>query len=307
MSANKIPDFQSIMLPLLKHLGDGQPHTLSEVIASLATVFKLTEEDLAILVPSGQQRLFKNRVTWAITYLKNAGLLYYPQRAVYQITESGKKVIEAKTDNINLAYLKSFDAYKKWQGSFSQPADPAKPTLEPSSNTPEEVIGVTIGTINEKLSLELLELLKSKPADYFEFFVLRLLSKMGYGGVNAENFEVVGKSGDNGIDGIIYQDQLGIDRVYVQAKRWSDAKVQSKDVRDFIGSLSLRGTNKGIFITTSEFTADAIKTVQMNPQNRIILIDGKQLAEYAITYNVGVQIKTVYQVKALDNDFFDDL
>ena len=161
--------------------------------------------------------------------------------------------------------------------------------------------------MKSKLAYELLEILKNKPASYFEYFVLELLTKMGYGGVEEGNFEVVGQSGDNGIDGIIYQDKLGIDRIYVQAKRWKDNKVQSKDIRDFIGSLSLKGTNKGIFITTSEFTDDAAKSVLMNPHNRIILIDGLQLAEFAIENNVGVQVKKVYEVKDIDNDFFEEL
>lgn len=141
----------------------------------------------------------------------------------------------------------------------------------------------------------------------FEAFVLRLLIGMGYGGVEERTFEVVGKSGDNGIDGIIYQDHFGIDRIYVQAKKWTDSKVTSKDIRDFIGALSIKGTNKGVFITTSEFTKDARDTILMNPQNRIILIDGPLLAEYAIKYNVGVQVKAEYQIKALDNDFFEEL
>lgn len=303
-----IPDFQSIMYPLLKELKDGSSKTINEVMGQLSTHFKLTEEDLRIKVPSGQMGLFKNRVAWAISYLKNAGLLFYPQRGVYQITDIGTKVLEEGVDKINIAYLKRFDDYKKWQGTFAKPEDSAEVKSESMlEKTPEEIIGDTFKDLNRKLAYELLEILKSKPPAYFEFFVLKLLSAMGYGGVEESNFEVVGKSGDNGIDGIIYQDKLGIDRIYVQAKRWKDNKVQSKDIRDFIGSLSLRGTNKGIFITTSEFTDDAVKTVSMNPQNRIILIDGKQLAENAIENNVGVQVRKSYEVKDLDDDFFEEI
>jgi len=311
MSSN-IPDFQKIMYPLLRYLGDGQPHTLLQVLDKIAKEFNLTEEDLRVLVPSGQQRLFKNRLTWAISYLKNAGLLYYPQRAVYRITDAGKHVLAESIESINTAYLKKFDTYKKWQSTFSQPEDKASTSVGQTVaaivevKTPEEILGDTVKNLNEKLAFELLDLLKSKPANYFELFVLQLLNTMGYGGAETGNFEVVGQSGDNGIDGIIYQDQFGIDRVYVQAKRWSENKVQSKDIRDFIGSLSLKGTNKGIFITTSDFTDDASKTVLMNPHNRIILINGAQLAQYAIKHNVGVQVKIEYQVKSLDNDFFED-
>lgn len=305
---NNVPDFQKIMFPLLNYLRDEKPHNLNDVMNALANIFKLTEEDLRIKVPSGQMGLFKNRVAWAISYLKNSGLVFYPQRGVYQITEVGKQVLTENIDYINIAYLKKFEGYKKWQNTFAQSEENVKEVNAViEEKTPEEVLGDTVKDLKNKLGYELLEILKNKPANYFEHFVLKLLSAMGYGGVEESNFEVVGQSGDNGIDGIIYQDKLGIDRIYVQAKRWKDNKVQSKDIRDFIGSLSLKGTNKGIFITTSEFTADALKTAQMNPHNRIILINGLQLTENAIDYNVGVQIKKTYEIKDLDNDFFEDL
>jgi restriction system protein len=293
---------------MLATLKDGKTKTISEELEILAKHFNLTEEDLRIKVPSGQMGLFKNRLAWAISYLKNAGLLFYQRRGVYQITETGKKVLEEGVTQINIAYLKQFEEYKKWQSSFNQSEETIRPiNAVYETKTPEEVLGDTFLGLKNKLGYELLEVLKNKPANYFEFFVLQLLSSMGYGGIEESNFEVVGQSGDNGIDGIIYQDKLGIDRIYVQAKRWKDNKVQSKDIRDFIGSLSLKGTNKGIFITTSEFTIDALKTATMNPQNRIILIDGLQLAEHAIEYNVGVQVKKIYEVKDIDIDFFEDI
>lgn len=302
-----IPDFQTIMLPMLKILRDGKPHSLSEVLVQLATKFNLSDDDLRVKVPSGQQPLFKNRVTWATSYLKNSGLIHYPQRGVYCITKDGSAVLKQEPENITVAFLKKLEAYQNWQAGFSEGSViNTASTSEPDEKTPEEILGDTIKSVNEKVALELLELLKTKPPSYFEGFVLRLLNKMGYGGAD-ENFEVVGKSGDNGIDGIIYQDQFGIDRVYVQAKRWAGNNVQSKDIRDFIGSLSIKGTNKGIFITTSDFTENSLETVRMNPQNRIILINGKQLAEYALKHNVGIQIKAEYHLKTLDNDFFEDL
>lgn len=302
-----IPDFQTIMLPLLKFLKDGDQYLLAEVVLGLANHFKLSEDDLRVKVPSGQQPMFKNRVTWAISYLKNAGLINYPQRGVYQITDTGKQLLKENIDSINISYLKKFDAFKKWQSTYSESVQESTVAYVSNQETPEELIGNTIKALNEELSLDLLQVIKGKTAAEFERFVLVLLNAMGYGSLEERSYEVVGQSGDNGIDGIIYQDQFGIDRVYVQAKKWADNKVQSKDIRDFIGSLSLKGTNKGVFITTSEFTEDARKTVQMNPQNRIIIINGKQLAEYAIKYNVGVQIKAKYEVKSIDNDFFEDL
>lgn len=303
-----VPDFQSIMLPLLRFIQDGRQYPLIEVIEGLTIHFNLSEEDLRAKVPSGQQPLFKNRVTWAISYLKNSGLIYYPQRGVYQITEAGKKILEDNLESINLGYLKKFEAFKKWQNTPSELNQNPSSNISPiETKTPDEIIGNTINSLNSKLAFELLEIVKGRTASDFETFVLELLNKMGYGGADDKSFQVVGKSGDNGIDGIIYEDQLGIDQVYVQAKKWTDNKVQSKDIRDFIGALSLKGTNKGVFITTSDFTDDARKTVQINPQNRIILINGQQLAEYAVKHNVGVYVKAEYQVKALNNDFFEEL
>jgi restriction system protein len=300
-----VPDFESIMLPVLQFLSDDKSHPLQEVLESTASHFKLTEEELRQRVPSGQQPLFRNRVAWAISYMKNAGLIEYPSRGVYKITGIGKSVVEKTPERINIPYLKTFEAYKSWQKGFSTTADNKPTPEEQTKKTPEEIVGDTVKSMNEKVAFELLELLKTKQPSYFEGFVLKLLHKMGYGGAE-ENFEVVGKSGDFGIDGIIYQDEFGIDRVYVQAKRWQ-GKVQSKEIRDFIGSLSLKGTNKGIFITTSDFTDDCHKSVQMNPHNRIILINGKKLTEYALKHNVGIQVKTEYAVKILDNDFFEEL
>lgn len=306
----KIPDFQTLMYPLLSLLKDEEPHSLQDVMFVLAKQFNLSEDDLKIKVPSGQMGLFKNRVGWATSYLKNSGLIYYPQRGVYQITETGKKVLGENINYINIAYLKQFDGYKNWQSTFAkddEATDQQDTVILNKDKTPEEILGDTLRDLNNNLGYELLEILKTKPAKYFEYFVLELLTGMGYGGVEEKNFEVVGQSGDNGIDGIIYQDKLGIERIYVQAKRWKDNKVQSKDIRDFIGSLSLKGTNKGIFITTSDFTEEAISTAGMNPQNRIILINGQRLADLAIENNIGVQVKKVYTVKDLDNDFFEEI
>jgi restriction system protein len=304
----QIPDFQSIMYPVLYVLRDGQPHTAQEVLEQLAKHFQLEEEHLAIRVPSGQQPLFKNRVAWAVSYLKNAGLLQYAKRGVYQITEVGQNVLKEGISSINLSYLKKFDAYKSWQSNFAHAEEKGATAIEAEElKTPEELIGDSLARVNDKIASDLLEIIKSKTPTQFEKFVLVLLNAMGYGMIEEKAFEVVGQSGDYGIDGIIYQDKLGIDRIYVQAKKWNDNKVQSKEIRDFIGSLSLRGTNKGVFITTSQFTDDALRTASMNPQNTIILIDGKKLTDFAIQFNVGVQVKKQYELKDVDQDFFDEL
>ncbi len=309
--SEKIPDFQSLMYPIVKLLGDNTSHSLADVLATMATQFSLNEEDLKVKVPSGQMGLFKNRVAWALSYLKNSGLIFYPKRGVYQITETGIEVLKQNINYINITYLKQFQGYKDWQSTFGKEEEQMVSNEDTKasnqSKTPEEILGDTFRDLNKSLGYELLEILKSKDPSYFERFVLELLTRIGYGGVDEKNFEVVGQSGDNGIDGIIYQDKLGIERIYVQAKRWKDNKVQSKDIRDFIGSLSLKGTNKGIFITTSDFTEDALNTAKMNPQNRIILLNGQQLAALAIENNIGVQVKENYVMKEVDHDFFEEI
>lgn len=311
ISKERIPDMESLMLPILNFLADDAPHSYLETEEHLANKYQLTEDELRLKVPSGQMGLFKNRIAWSISYMKNSGLIFYPGRAVYQLTETGRTVVAQQPEKVNIQFLKQFDAYKQWKSSVSAGKEDKEAKEEVAANastgTPEEVIGNTFRELNEKLAFELLELIKQKKPGQFERFVLELLNKMGYGGVEERNFEVVGQSGDNGIDGIIYQDKLGLDRIYVQAKKWADNKVQSKDIRDFIGSLSLKGTNKGVFITTSQFTQDAVNTVKMNPQNIIILIDGKQLTELAIKFNVGVQVKDTFEIKQLDMDFFEEL
>jgi restriction system protein len=307
MNSN-MPDFQSLMLPILRLLQNDQQYPLKNVLEALASHFNLSEEDLRIKVPSGQQPMFKNRITWALSYLKNAGLITYPQRGVYKITDEGKQVLQENVDSISISDLKKIAAFRKWQSSYTESnPNPIVTYTSSEERTPDEIVGDSIKLLYNKLALELLDNIKGRTAGEFETFVLRLLNKMGYGSLEERAYEVVGKSGDNGIDGIIYQDQFGIERIYVQAKKWADTKVNSKEIRDFIGALSLKGTNKGVFMTTSYFTDDACKTAHMNPQNRIILINGEQLAELAIKYNVGVQIKAEYQIKTLDNDFFEEL
>ncbi len=310
MANEQIPEFQKTMLPILSYLQDGNPRPSKELHADMAKFYNLSEEDLKIKVPSGVMGLFKNRIAWSVSYLKNSGLVVYPQRGVYQITDLGKEVLTRGLTHINIAYLKTLKPFQEWQSRFTSKdeANTTAPAVQPESEqtTPDEIIGITLGRLHLKLQTDLLDLIKSKTASFFEEFVLHLLSNMGYGGVEAKNFEVTGESGDFGIDGIIYQDKLGIERIYVQAKRWKETKVSSKEVRDFIGSLSLRGTNKGVFISTSEFTPDAITAAQMNPHNRIILIDGKRLTDLAITHNVGVQVKNNFEIKDIDSDFFEE-
>lgn len=306
-----VPDFQSIMYPFLSLLQDDKVYSLDNMMQLLTQHFNLTKDDLALKVPSGQQTLFRNRVGWSRSYLQKAGLISYPSRAHYQITSLGKEALKMATAQyININFLKKFDPFKEWEASYKSNGSSSIETTEVStvdgdSETPEVIIGKSISQINSSLEYELLNILRNKPADYFELFVVKLLDKLGYGGEGKGNFEVVGRSGDGGIDGILYQDQLGFEKIYVQAKRWG-TKVGSPEIRNFIGAIANKGSNKGVILTVGDFTADAKKTANENPNYKIVLIDGKRLAELAIQNNIGVQIKDKIEIKEIDIDFFEE-
>ncbi|WP_183084574.1 restriction endonuclease [Chryseobacterium sp. 7] len=299
------------MYPFLSLLQDDKVYSLDNMVQLLTQHFNLTKEELALKVPSGQQTLFRNRVGWSRSYLQKAGLISYPSRAHYQITSLGKEALKMATAQyININFLKKFDPFKEWEASYKSTGSSSIETTQVStvdedSETPEVIIGKSISQINSSLEYELLNILRNKPADYFELFVVKLLDKLGYGGEGKGNFEVVGRSGDGGIDGILYQDQLGFEKIYVQAKRWG-TKVGSPEIRNFIGAIANKGSNKGVILTVGDFTADAKKTANENPNYKIVLIDGKRLAELAIQNNIGVQIKDKIEIKEIDIDFFEE-
>lgn len=306
-----VPDFQSIMYPFLDVIKDGNIYSLDQMVDLLTRHFNLTQEDLRERIPSGKQPLFRNRVGWARNYLNKAGLLVTLSRGHYQITNIGKQALEKATlKYINIAFLRRYDSFQQWESTFNAvnntTSEPTVSESEMQSETPEVIIGKATETLSKSLKYELLQLIKSKTPAFFENFVVELLAKMGYGGVDASNFEVVGQSNDGGIDGIIYQDHLRIEKIYVQAKKWDNTKVSPKDIRDFIGALNLKGTTKGVFITTSTFTLDALNAASQNPHNKIVLIDADRLVELAIQFNVGVQTKKIIELKEIDNDFFED-
>lgn len=306
-----VPDFQSIMYPFLDVIKDGNIYSLDQMVDLLTRHFNLTQEDLRERIPSGKQPLFRNRVGWARNYLNKAGLLVTPSRGHYQITNIGKQALEKATLRyINIAFLRRYDSFQQWESTFNAinntTSEPTVSESEMQSETPEVIIGKATETLSKSLKYELLQLIKSKTPAFFENFVVELLAKMGYGGVDASNVEVVGQSNDGGIDGIIYQDHLRIEKIYVQAKKWDNTKVSSKEIRDFIGALNLKGTTKGVFITTSTFTLDALNAASQNPHNKIVLIDADRLVELAIQFNVGVQTKKIIELKEIDNDFFED-
>jgi restriction system protein len=301
-----IPDYQSIMLPLLRFAGDGREHSAREAIDALADEFHLTVDERKELLPSGQQATFDNRVGWARTYMKKAGLLHSPRRGVFQVTDRGVDVLEQNPDTINNAFLKQFPEFIE----FTKPGQTAQESatgIEPkeSEQTPEEQIEAAYQNIRQDLAAELLESVKSCSPSFFERLVVDLLVKMGYGGTRRDAGRAIGRSGDEGIDGIINEDRLGLDVVYVQAKRWDEQLIGRPDIQKFAGALAGQKAKKGVFITTSQFTQPARDYVSVI-DSKIVLIDGGTLAELMIDFGIGVNAVTSYELKRLDLDYFTD-
>lgn len=298
-----IPDFQSVFLPLLKACADGQEHTKQELLPFLAKQFALTEAELSIKIASGGARMFDNRVGWATSHLKQAGLLENLRRGVYRITARGLQVLNENPQPLNIRYLKRFPEFL---ASRSAPRDESQLVELAAVNpeTPDELIAGGYKQIREALAIELLDRIKSVNPTRFEELVVELLLKMGYGGTQEDAGRVVGKSGDGGIDGIINEDRLGLDVIYIQAKRW-EADVGRPEIQKFVGALAGNKASKGVFITSSGFSKGATEyAAQVN--HRVVLIDGPMLAELMMDHDLGVSTKDVYTVKRLDTDYFEE-
>jgi len=305
----KIPDFQTIMLPLLKLLESGEQKSLNEVMQQLTEHYQLSPQELKIKVPSGQMGLFRNRVGWSRSYLKKAGLIEYPARGVYKITDFGKQFLTNNPSELRIKQLKKMPEYKEWVKTFNQDNDPIEEKsieTNATTDTPEEILATTVDSLHKQLASDLLDKLKENSFSYFENFVIDLLHEMGYGNFREDAKQVTGMTGDNGIDGIISQDRLGLENVYIQAKRFTNNTVSSGDIRNFIGSLALKGVTKGVFLTTSRFSKSAVQTAEDSKQQKIILIDGQQLANFAIEYNLGVQTQKNIEIKKIDLDYFEE-
>ena len=305
-----LPDFQQLMLPLLQYLADGKEHPNREVLDTLADQFNLTEEERKELLPSGQDYLFRNRVAWARTHLKGAGLVDNPRRGFFVITEQGRSLLAGKPDTINLKILHNYPAYLEFRNRHKikdkdaeiDSGDSAGVEHGEDSRTPEEQIEAAFELLRDNLVSQILDQLKSSSADFFEKVVVEVLVKMGYGGSRKDAGQAIGRSGDEGIDGIIKEDRLGLDIIYIQAKRWNTT-VSRPEVQKFAGALQGRRARKGIFITTSEFSKQASQFVQQI-DSKIILIDGKQLAQMMLDHNVGVSTEAIYELKRIDSDYF---
>lgn len=297
-----IPDYESIMLPLM-HLAakvNGHELQLSAAIDLLADEFKLTEEERKELLPSGGTFKFSSRASWARTYLQKAGLLEATRRGFFRITQRGIDVLKKKPNRIDNKLLSQFAEFLEFQGKKKN----KKENDSVPHDTPIESIATHYEQIRQALASEILDKVKKCSPQFFERLVILLLVRMGYGGSLKDAGQAVGKTGDGGIDGVIREDKLGLDNIYIQAKRWTDKPVGSPDIDQFAGALSKKKASKGIFLTTSNFTKDALASVK-EYSSRIILIDGSQLAEYMIDHGVGVSVESIYEIKKIDSDFFE--
>jgi restriction system protein len=297
-----IPDYQSIMLPLLEFAADQEEHSRHEAIEHISKIFNLTEEEKNQLLPSGTKPIINNRVGWAKTYLKKAGLLDYPKRGYFNITDIGLNVLEDKPTKITNRYLKNFPSFVEFRKSrVVEKEDP----VFTEDKTPHELIENGVQQIIQELGSELLEYIKKSSPAFFERIVVDLLVRMGYGGSIIDAGSALGRTGDEGIDGVIKEDKLGLDNIYIQAKRWKSS-VGRPELQAFVGALQGKRSRKGIFIITSSFTEAAKKYVN-SIDTKVALIDGETLVRYMIENDLGVITRDTYKIKELDADYFDEI
>lgn len=296
-----IPDFQTVMRPLLELGSDGQPHVLVEAITTLADQFALLPEEREELLPSGKQRRFENRVRWARTYLGKAGLLTAPSRGVFQITERGLQLLKDAPGPLRISQFEQYPEFVEFRNT-TRISTGATSTDRPE--TPEESLETNYESLRAALAEDLLQRVKLASPQFFEELVVDLLVAMGYGGSRRDAGRAVGRSGDDGIDGIINEDKLGLDVVYIQAKRWQSV-VGRPVVQAFAGSLEGQRARKGVLITTSHFTPDAREYVE-RIEKRIVLVDGERLAQLMIDHDIGVADIATYRIQQVDLDYFPE-
>ena len=301
-----IPDFQTVMLPIMEIAADKNVYPMRDLVNKLIDKYGLSDEEKKELLPSGKQTVFENRIGWAKTHLKKAGLLIYPKRGCIQITERGQSLLNKKFDRIDMGTLKQFDEYNEFIKMTNVTKDDEVTITEIDTHTPEEIMESAFQNIKRTLADEILDKIRNVTPTFFEKLVVDLLVKMGYGGSVKDAGKAIGKTNDEGIDGTIKEDKLGLDVIYIQAKRWKDGNsVGRPELHKFVEALAGQGAKKGIFITASTFTKEALDYTPKN-ETKIILIDGIQLAELLIEYNVGVSNQQMYEIKKIDNDYFDE-
>ena len=301
-----VPDFQSLMLPLLRLAGDGMDHTFKDAVEAIAIEFSLTPEERNELLPSSSRTtLFYNRLAWAKTHMTMAGLLQAPRRGVFCITQRGRELLVSQLARIDMKTLQQFPEYERARrGDMSASVEPAMPAVAFNELTPEESIERAHLSLRKDLARELLESIMQCSPAFFELLIIKLMIKMGYGGSREEAGKAVGRSGDGGIDGIINEDRLGLDAIYLQAKRW-EGVVGRPEIMKFVGALAGQRATKGVFITTSWFTQDA-KDYALSSQYKVVLIGGERLADLMIEHDLGVSVAATYQLKRIDSDFFSE-
>jgi restriction system protein len=301
-----VPDFQSLMLPLLRMAADGREHSLVEARDVLAADCKLSDAELQELLPSGRQPKFANRVAWAKSYLQQAGLLQTPRRAHFQITDRGRAVLKAPPPRIDIKFLEQYPEFVDFRTPKVEVATILvdAPSAQAEPETPEEALEAAHQKMRLGLAAELLSRVKAASPQFFENLVVELLVKMGYGGSRRDAGQAIGRAGDEGIDGVISEDRLGLDVVYLQAKKW-DGTVGRPEIQRFVGALHGKRAKKGVFITTSTFSGEAVAYVEhIDP--KVVLIDGRRLTELMIDFGVGVNTSATYDVKRVDSDYFDE-
>jgi restriction system protein len=304
-----VPNFQRFMLPVLKHAARGEVR-MADIKADVANELDLTDADLDELVASGTKTAFDDRIAWAKAYLKQAGLVHSTRRAYFTVSDEGHKLLQTGIADIDVKFLTTIPKFmmerdRQLREAESTADSGLKNITSGDVATPEDSIRSAHSLLQQALSQELLERLRNSSPAFFERVVVRLLLAMGYGGSLAEAGRAIGRSGDNGVDGVIDQDTLGLDRVYVQAKRYAEeTTVGAGDIRDFFGSLDMHKANKGLFVTTSTFTKAATETVEKLGK-RIVLIDGRDLTKLMVRFNVGCRPEEVFEMKKIDEEFFE--
>jgi restriction system protein len=300
-----IPDFQSLMRPLLEAHTDNKEHINRDLVAKLADQFGLSDEERREMLPSGGARLFDNRIGWAKSHITQAGLLNSPRRAISTITERGREALLHHPERIDLRVLNGFEEYREFRNRRRTQDNTDTQELEiQDSQTPEELLENAYLQVRRQIESELLAQIMSSPPDFLERVVVDLVVRMGYGGSRKDAGEALGRSGDEGIDGIIKEDPLGLDIIYLQAKRW-EGTVGRPEIQKFAGALQGQRARKGIFITTSTFSADAVEYTS-RIETKIILIDGLRLAKLMFDHSVGVTTASNYEVKRIDSDYFTE-
>lgn len=301
-----VPDYQTLMLPVLRALSNGVEAPISEVRTRVAASEHLTDQDLKEMLPSESQSVFANRVGWAVSYMEHAGLVERVRWGVYRVTAEGKRLLQQSPSRIDLNVLRTYPAFVDWNTASTRStrkSSTVKPSSE-SAGTPEEELESVVQQLRHTLEFDVLERVRKATPAFLEQVVIDLLIAMGYGGGDTAMGRVTGGPGDGGIDGTIREDTLGLDEVYVQAKKYADGKsVRESDLRNFAGAIDAAGTTKGVFVTTADFTRGARDYVARSPK-RIVLIDGKELARLMVAHDIGVRTRICHQVKRIDEDYF---